>query len=291
MFKRNLLSVIFIVVITTLFAETWIYEKEVVIIPIGEEEHEIRLNYTGVDMTDGPTSFAIDEDENIYIKTSRKNILKKFDKNGKYICSSKFEKGLGDGIRFIGYQNNVIYTMSGNAQNPVIRRYSKELNLIDCHKIKKDYERQWIGLFFISNYKGDFGLLSNSNPKNISFKKIDLQDNNWQMRGTKLMDFEYEKVDLKKIWSTEIGYRFINFDYGRNLYFEIYNKPKTGLGIMTETGKAIDTNIEFDRSSNNGLSFSDRAYPFVSRDGIIYQLLPFKDRMEFIKWHITGVEK
>ena len=105
MCKKNLLLAIFFIVITSLFAETWIYEKEVVIIPIGEKENEIRLNYTGVDITAGPTSFAIDEDENIYIRTSRKNILKKFDKTGKYICSSKFEKGLGDYIRFIGYNN------------------------------------------------------------------------------------------------------------------------------------------------------------------------------------------
>ena len=73
----------------------------------------------------------------------------------------------------------------------VIRRYDKNLNLIDCHRLKKDYARQWVGLNFISNYKGRIGLLRNSNPKHISFSKIELQNNYWRMIPARLMDFSY----------------------------------------------------------------------------------------------------
>ena len=79
---KIILLAIFMLMITGLFAETWIYEKKVVIIPIGEKGNEIRLNYDNKELQSGPTSFAIDEDENIYIRTSRANILKKFDKTG-----------------------------------------------------------------------------------------------------------------------------------------------------------------------------------------------------------------
>jgi hypothetical protein len=79
MCKRIFLLAIFFVVITPLFSETWIYEKEVVIIQVGEEENEISVIDHEFEQDEGPTSFTIDEDENIYIRTRRKNIIKKFD--------------------------------------------------------------------------------------------------------------------------------------------------------------------------------------------------------------------
>ena len=292
MCKRTFLLTIFFIMLTSLFSETWIYEKEVIIIPVGEKENEIRLNYNGVDMTSGPTSFTIDEDENIYIRTSRKNILKKFDKNGKYVCSSKFEKGLGDAIRFIGYHKNVIYTKSGDARNPVIRRYDKELNLIDCYKIKKDFKRQWIGLHFISNYKGDFGFLSNSNPQNISFRKIDLQDNHWRMRETKLMDFDYNKIDLQKHCEA-IGFQFRNFDNRDNLYFEALTgfKKLDKIFIVSKNGDVIKTNILIDRCTYHDITFMDSTHSFISREGNVYNIIPLKDGFRFIKWYKTREER
>jgi hypothetical protein len=293
MCKRTFLLTIFFVVITSLFSETWIYEKEVVIIPVGEEEHEIRLNYNDKEMQSGPTSFAIDEEENIYIRTSRKNILKKFDKNGKYICSSKFEKGLGDAIRFIGYNNGIIYTMSGNSTtNPVIRRYDKELNLIDCHKIKKDFKRQWIGLSFICNYKNEFGFLSNHSPQNISFRKIDLQDNHWRMRGTKLMDFDYNKVDLQKHCQAN-AFQFINYDNNDNLYFVALTgfKKLNKILIEKKSETVIKTNLLIDMGAYHGIAFMDGCNPFVSREGDVYNIIPLKDGFRFVKWHKIREEK
>ena len=294
MFKSNFLLVIFIVVITSLFAETWIYEREVVIIPVGEKENEIRLNYNEYEERSGPTSFAIDEDENIYIKTSRGNILKKFDKTGKYICSSKFEKGCGDFIRFIGYHNGMIYTMNGHSikTSPVVRRYDKELNLIDCHKIKKDYERQWIGLYFISNYKGDFGLLINRSPQSISFRKIELQNNHWRMVGTKLMDFSYKKVDLKQ-YCDAIAFHFTNYDNHHNLYFEALTgyKIKNKIYIISSNGKVIETNILLDNAGYHEIFFSDTTNIFISRAGDVYNIIPLKDGFRFVKWHKIREEK
>jgi hypothetical protein len=291
MCKRIFLLAIFFVVITPLFSETWIYEKEVVIIQVGEEENEISVIDHEFEQDEGPTSFTIDEDENIYIRTRRKNIIKKFDKNGKYVCSSKLEKGLGDAIRFLGYNNNIIYTMSGDARNPVIRRYDKFLNLIDCHKIKKDYERQWIGLHFISNYKGDFGFLSWGMPG--AFKQIVLKYDFWRLRSEKFMDFSYKKIDFKKYWAIDIGYRFINYDNKERMYFEMYNKPKTKteLGIVFSDGKIIKTNIKFDHPVCHNLHFDEMPYPLVRREGKIYNIVPLKDRVEFIKWHKIQEEK
>ena len=137
----------------------------------------------------------------------------------------------------------MIYTLNGHGtgRHPIFRRYDKELNLIDCHKIKKDYERQWIGLHFISNYKGDFGFLNWGMPD--AFKKIILFDSFCKLRSEKFMDFSIKKIEIQKYWSIDIGYRFINFDNKKRMYFEMYNKPKTKteLGIVCSDGKIIKT--------------------------------------------------
>lgn len=293
MLKRTFLLAVLVIAITSLFAETWIYEKEVIVIPVGEEENEIRLNYNGFEMSTGPTSFTIDEDENIYIRTSRGNILKKFDKNGNFICSSKFEKGLGDYIRYIKYNDGIIYTMSGNSTtNPVIRRYDKELKLVDYHKLKKDFKKQMIGIGFISNYKGEIGFLRHYSPKKITFKKIVLQDNSWRMIGTELMDFNYKKVDLQKHCKAN-AFLFRDFDKNGNLYFEALTgyKKLDKIIIEKQDGIVIKTNILIDRGAYHGIAFMDICIPFVSRDGNVYNIIPLKDGFRVLKWHKIREEK
>ena len=291
--KRMMLLAIFVLMITGLFAETWIYEKKVVIIPIGEKENEIRLNYDNKELQSGPTSFAIDEDENIYIRTSRANILKKFDKNGNYICSSEFEKGLGDYIRFIGYHNNIIYTRSGgNPEKTIVRRYDKDLNIIDYHKIQKTHEHQIVGLSFISNYKGDYGFLRHYHPKKITFQKLKLQGKYWHLRYTKLMDFDYPKVNLQKYCDAN-AFHFRNFDSEQNLYFEAltgYNKLDKII-IVNQSGKVIKTNILIDIYSYHKIAFRYGTKPFVSRSGNVYNIIPLKDGFRFIKWYKIREEK
>ena len=291
---KKLVTILFVLFIFAvgLFSETWIYKREVIIIPVGDKENEIKINYNKYEMGAGPTSFVLDEDENIYIRIGIKNIIKKFDKNGKYICSSKSERGCGDVVRFLGYNKGIIYTMSGDANNPAIRRYDKDLNYIDCHKIKKDFKRQWIGLSFITNYKGDIGFLSNTNPKKIKFRRIELQDNYWRMINDKLFDFSYPKVDLTP-YCRALGFHFINYDANDNLYFLALTgyKIKNKIYIVTRDGKVIETNILLDRVSYHGIAFSNSVTIFVSRKGDIYNLIPLLDGVRFVKWHKIREEK
>ena len=200
---------------------------------------------------------------------------------------------MGDYIRFIGYNDGIIYTMSGNSTtNPVIRRYDKKLNLIDCYRIKKDFKRQMIGIGFISNYRGEIGFLRHYSPNKITFRKIELQNNHWRMRETKLMDYNYKKVDLQKHCDAN-AFLFRDFDKNGNLYFEALTgyKKLDKIIIIDKTSKIINTNILIDRCSYHEIGFMDVTKPFVSRSGNVYNIIPLKDGFRFIKWYKTGEEK
>ena len=292
---KKLVTILFVllVFISGLFSETWIYKREVVIIPVGEKENEISLNDYKDGQQEGPTRFVVDEDENLYLKTSRLNIIKKFDKNGNYICSSKFIKGCGDFIRFLGYSNGTVYTMSANSTtNPVVRRYDKDLNYIDCHIIKKDFERQMIGIGFITNYKNEIGFLRHYSPNKITFKKLVLENNYWRMKKTKLMDFSYKKVDLSK-YCKAIGFVFVNYDKNNNLYFQalIGNNVKDKIFIVTPEGKVIKTNILLDDAELHGMLYFDFTKIYISREGVIYNILPLVDGFRYVKWRKVREEK
>ncbi len=292
--KYFLLAIV-LMAYSLLVAETWIYEKTVVELPMGEAENQLSLVLVPdgyEEMDSGPTSFTIDEDENIYILTRRKNIIKKFDRNGNFICASKYEKGAGDVIRFLGYHNGMVYTMSWGSDRPYVRRYNKDLEYIGCSSLHKE-RGPTVGLSFIESNADKFGLLIYDGPQAIQAGELVLQNNQYHLKKMKLFDFTYKPVDLKKMWHSDIGYRFINYDRDNYLYFENLVAPLTAteLGIVTEKGDFISTNVVFDSNLVHDVHFYDRVYPFVSKSGVAYSLVVSKDKIEYVRWYKTGVEK
>ncbi|MCD4828433.1 MAG: hypothetical protein K8R90_03260 [Candidatus Cloacimonetes bacterium] len=296
---KSVFAFALLLICSLIAAETWIYEKTVVELPMGEADNQLSLRLApecceGMDegMDEGPTSFTIDEDENIYVITRRKDIIKKFDRYGNYICSSEYERNAGGPIRFLGYHDGMIYTMSGDSRAPYIRRYTRELELVDCHKVRKQ-EGSFTGLSFIENNSGNFGLLRNSDPRAIGATELVLNNNQYSLQRMDLFDFQYRPVDLKEKWATNIGYRFINHDRDNNLYIENLIAPltATALGIITENGDFIYTDVVFDSHIVHGIHFYDRIYPVVSKSGIVYNLLVTEDNIELIRWQKTGVEQ
>ena len=276
-------------------AETWIYEKTVVELPMGEEEDQLSLRlvpegYEG--LAEGPTSFTVDEDENIYVRTRRKNIIKKFDKDGNFICSSEYEKGAGDVIRFLGYHDGMIYTMSWGSDDPYIRRYTRDLDFVDCHRVMPGSENL-SGLSFLENSKGELGFVVNNNPNIVRLSLIELINGYYALRSSKLFDLDNaNKLDLKTVWPTSLGYRFLNIDDQFNIYIEnLKGRLMTSeLGIVAREGAFIHTNVEFDFSFNHEVSLIDRINPVISRDGCIYHILVTEEHIQFIKWQKARVQ-
>jgi len=289
---KHTLAFALVLVCSLLAAETWIYEKTVVELPMGEGEGQLSLRRWD-DMHEGPTSFTVDEDENIYVLTRHKNIIKKFDRNGNYLCSSKYEEGAGDVIRFLGYHDGMIYTMSGDLRIPCIRRYTESLELQDYHLIADKNNNTFYGLSFIESNSGRFGLLRNSDPRVIIASELVLLNNQYQFAPMDLFGNSYKPIDLRSVWPSDIGYRFINYDTYQNLYIEKYVAPLTAteLGIVNEKGDFISTNIVFDSHIVYDIQFMDRVYPIVLKSGIVYNLLITEDNIELIRWHKTGAEK
>ncbi len=292
---KSVFAFALLLIYSLIAAETWIYEKTVVDLPMGEAEDQLSLilapdGYEAMD--EGPTSFTIDEDENIYVKTRRKDIIKKFDRYGNYICSSEYERNAGGAIRFLGYHDGMIYTMSWGSSNPYIRRYTRDLEFIDCHKVKPGDENL-SGLAFLVNPKGELGLITNNNPQNVRLSLMELVNGQYALRNTNLFDFEYAKIDLENAWPTGLGYRFLNFDDNCVFYIEnLKGRLMTSeLGIATKEGAFIHTNVEFDFSFNHGVNFYDRIHPLISRDGCIYHILITEKSIQFIKWERIRVEQ
>ncbi|MCD4828436.1 MAG: hypothetical protein K8R90_03275 [Candidatus Cloacimonetes bacterium] len=292
---KSVFAFALLLICSLIAAETWIYEKTVVELPMGEAENQLGLilapdGYEELDS--GPTSFTIDEDENVYVLTRRKNIIKKFDKDGNYLCSSKYEGGVGDAIRFLGYHDGMIYTMSGDLRVPCIRRYTRELELVDYHRIRTRNSRYY-GLSFIENTNGDYGFLSNNNPQRVNFCRFQLFDNEYSIAGADLFDFDFKKVDLSKIWPTGIGYRFLGYDNNFHFYIENLKGPlmATELGITTREGAFIHTNVEFDYHFTHGIHLIDIINLVISRDGCIYHILITEESIQFIKWERIRVEQ
>ncbi len=274
-----------------ILAETWIYEKTVVELPMGEGEGQLSVRRWD-DMHEGPTSFTIDEDENIYVLTRRKDIIMKFDRNGAYICSSQYVKGAGDPIRFLGYHDGIVYTMSGNSDRPWVRRYNQNLEFIDSYPIQKP-KNTFNGLSFIENKSGQFGLLRNSDPRNISASELVLSNNAYQYENMELFDATYKPVELHSVWPSEIGYRFMNNDTLGNLYFEKYVAPgcATELGVVNPQGGFVSTNVVFDTHMAYGIYFYDRIMPIVAKNGNAYNLLLTEKRIEYVRWQKIGEEQ
>ncbi len=292
---KNFTFAIMLMVCSLLAAETWIYEKTVVELPMGEAENQLSLQLVpeGYEELDsGPTSFTVDEEENIYILTRRKNIIKKFDVNGNFICASKDEKGAGDVIRFLGYHDGMIYTMSGDMSVVCVRRYSMNLELVDYHTVKQG-GRFYYGFSFIESYQGKLGLMIYDGPQAIQAGELVLQNNQYHLKSMELFDFTYKPVDLKKIWHTDIGYRFMNYDRDNYLYFENLVAPLTAteLGVVSQDGSFIYTNVVFDSHIAHHIHFIDRVWPIISKDGIAYNLVIKENAIEYEIWRKSGVEK
>ncbi len=292
---KHTFCILFLMAIGLLLAETWIYEKTVVELPMGEEEGQLSVRIVPRDydcLDEGPTSFTVDEDENIYLLTRRKNIIKKFDKNGNFVCASKYEGCAGDVIRFLGYHDGMVYTMSGDMSVVCVRRYSMNLELVDYHTVIQG-GGFYYGFSFIESYQGKFGLLIYDGPKAIQAGELVLINSQYHLESMELFDFTYKPVDLKKVWRSEIGYRFMNYDRDNYLYFENMVAPLTAteLGIVTENGDFISTNVVFDSNLVHDVHFYDRVYPFISKSGVAYNLVVSKDKIEYVRWYKTGVEQ
>ncbi len=287
---KHTLAFALVLVCSLLAAETWIYEKTVVELPMGEGEGQLSLRRWD-DMHEGPTSFTVDEDENIYVLTRHKNIIKKFDRNGNYLCSSKYEEGAGDVIRFLGYHDGMIYTMSGDLRVVCIRKYTRDLELFDFHLIQAQ-PNTFYGRSFIESNSGKFGLLQGSGPQSIAASEIILSGNTYTFERMKLFDFPRKPVDMQSVWPSEIGYRFMNFDTSNNLYFERYIRNQANdLGIIDAEGKFVSTNVVFESNYEHRIAFMDSIYPIALKNGIIYNLLITEEKIEIIRWQMTGVEQ
>ncbi len=292
---KHIFCILFLMAIGLLLAETWIYEKTVVELPMGEEEGQLSLRLVpeGIEELDaGPTSFTVDEDENIYVLTRRKDIIKKFDKNGNFICASKYERNAGDVIRFLGYHNGMIYTMSYGSDRPWVRKYNRNLEIIDSYLIQKP-ENTFNGLSFIESNSGKFGLLRNSGPQNIEASELVLSNNVYHYKKMELFDLPYKPVDLQSVWPSDIGYRFMNFDTSNNLYFERYIAPgcATDLGIINNNSEFVFTNVVLDSHIAHGIHFYNRVFPVVTKNGNIYNIVVTEEKIEFIHWYKIGEEK
>jgi len=292
---KHTLAFALVLVCSLLAAETWIYEKTVVELPMGEAENQLSLQLVpeGFEELDaGPTSFTVDEDENIYVLTRHKNIIKKFDRNGNYLCSSKYEEGAGDIIRFLGYYDGMIYTMSGDLRVPCIRRYTEELYLVDYHRIRTR-NTAFYGLRFIENSSGEYGFLNNDNPQHVNITTFQLDNNEYDIVKSSLFHFKYMIIDLSNVWPSDIGYSFLDYDDEFNQYIENHKGRlmMSELGIITQGGTFIHTNVEFDFSFNHGVNLIDRINPVILRNGSIYHLLVTKQNIQFIKWERTRIEQ
>ena len=103
---------------------------------------------------------------------------------------------------------------------------------------------------------------------------------------------ENKVIDLFEVWPNEIGHTLIGFDKERNLYFNIYSEPlqNSSLGIITESGEVIETNVNFPHYTEFGLNFALGISKQVTPDGTIYQMIPMKDKIEIRKWTKTRTE-
>ena len=289
-----------------LSAEKWIYEMKTITIPVGTEKDELYV-YDAPDNLEnapdyGPTRFTVDDTGNIYILArgvQRRDIIKKFDPDGYYICSSPFYKNIW--IDFIDCNKDTVYSFCHDAQNNLfIQRYGVDCKLIDTHKTDKLQSR------FIENNEGEIGFYSGDNK----FEKIEFSEDRVVIHEKNLLKnikFNYNRkkseliisflklnkeINLMKLWPNKIGHTFLNFDNNNCLYFNIYSNPlqDSKLGIITNKGKSIDTNVIFEHYTKYGLHFTGGIPIIVTQNGLIYQLIPKKEYIEIRKWHKVGEE-
>ena len=305
--KIFLVMLLLIALVSMLIAEKWIYEMETITIPVGEGEDELYVYDSPDHFEDapdyGPTRFTLDNLGNIYVLArgaQRREIIKKFHQDGHYICSSSFNKNIW--IDFIGCYKDNVYSFCHDGQNNMfIQRYGLDCKLIDTHKTD---EFQYS---FIENNEEEIGFYSGDNK----FKKIRFSEDRVVIENKNLLEnieFNYNRkkgeliisflklnkeINLMKLWPNKIGHTFLNFDNNNCLYIQIHSYPlqDSKLGIITNEGKSIDTNLIFEHYTKYGFNFAEGIPIIVTHNGLIFQLLPKKESIEIRKWHKVGEEK
>ena len=296
---KKIFILFFVLISAFIFAENWIFEMLTIELPTGKAENEIYVYDTPDHLKDvpdeGPTKFDVDESGNIYILTSdrfNKTRINKYDESGKYLYSTKENNLI---IHSFIVHQKMISTVCGDHQNNIfLRRFDDNCQLIDTYQIENRKSTLAV------NQDGKVGLnLGNNNFLGFNFEESEISITNGKFLNDIIIDFsarerkqkvlfpeENIELDLHEIWPNEIGCSFINFDKNGNLYFNIYSEPRqdSSLGIISESGEVIETNIIFPHYTKFGLDFAKGISKAVTPDGTIYQMIPMKDKIEIRKW-------
>ena len=268
-------------------AETWIYEKTVVNLPMGEEDDQLSLIYQD-DMHFGPSSFAVDEDGNVYIRTRHGNIIKKFDKSGNYICSTQPVQVAGICIRYLGYNEGYVFANCDGDNHPYLRVFSVDLELV-AHSSRGGVIEN---VNFFRGTINEYGRFVNGRVH----PHVGLGQRIAGQRVVRRSWFEAVNDSIRfyalnSIWPTEFGYRFLNFDNVGNLYFERYILHEANdLGIVNNKGEFVFTNVVFESHKEHGIFFMDSTHPFITRDGLVYMLLVTEEKIELVCWRKDHIE-
>jgi hypothetical protein len=288
------LVLLLIMITFSISADNWIYEMELIEIPTGNANEEIYIydvpDYLKDVPDEGPTKFQTDELGNIYILNEKK--IKKFDSDGNFMCSTQAEDLII--VSFIIHQDQ-LWTTCGDNQNKVyLRRFDAFCQLVDTHQIENQEsslainQNREVGLNLGNNNFLEFEINDKEfvTTNGIYLTNAILDFNAREGRQKVLIPEENIEVDLNEIWSNDIGHSLIGFDETGNLYFNIYSKilHDSRLGITSEAGEIIETNIIFPHYTKFGLDFGKGISNIIAMDGKVYQMIPMKDKIEIRKW-------
>ena len=291
---KRLFVLLFILCSISIFAKNWTYEMETISIPTGTAGNEIYIYDAPDHLEDapdeGPTKFQIDETGNIYILDERK--IKKFDEEGKFIFATLSAKM--NFLSFIVLNDTIWATCRDNRQNVFLRNFDQNGRVINSYQIEKRLTPLKL------NQIGNIGFVLENNMflgYHFGINEIYTEIGNYLINGKLEFNFRESKrsvifpeenieLDLNEIWPNEIGHSLIGFDEEGNLYFNIYSKPvsESKLGIISNSGEVIETNVVFPFYTNFGLDFVGGPENNMSIDGDIYQMIPMKDKIEIRKW-------
>lgn len=310
--KKIILAMLYLIaLVVALGAEKWIFELKTIIVPVGESEEELYIYDAPDHLEDapdhGPTKFTVDEEDNLYIVNLNKKEefqIKKYEKNGNYLSSIK----VNDSIFDITYNNKNIYLLNmfrhknNKDQTYYLLVFSDELVLIDSFKLQNKIIP--IGYKLLSNNLGELGIMGSAfqkirfeNNMAIILENTELFDNitmKYDQRNQKhtiTMKNTNREINLFENWEVE-HYQFMNIAYNNNIYFKLWNGKSTPqIGIITDEGEFVDTNIEIEDYTSYGLKFIFGPENVLRKDGSVYQLIPMKDRVEIRKWYKIEEEK
>jgi hypothetical protein len=276
-------------------AQTCNYEMQIITIPVGNFENEIYIYDSPDHLPDvpdeGPNKFQIDKQENIYILDRRK--IKKFDEDGKLIYSAQANKM--NIVSFVVLNGEIWATSRNNRNEIFLNTFDNKGKLTYSFPFKKD---KWALLKINQNMKVGF---TDDYNDFLGYYIVDDQLHTVTERylNNVILDFSYREkqakvlipeenieIDLNEFWPNDIGQSFIGFDDMGNIFFRIYSKPlkDSKLGIVSSSGEVVDTNVVFPHYTQFGLDMAYGLEDIVSTNGIIYQMIPMKDKVEIRKW-------